>query len=611
MDPGGAYRYPAAVYTNNLLWAEGMPESLVLPIFLVRPHSGIGATAPPAHGAEGIVGLAAADDPGSDAPSGGLTLSQGHDRDVLWLQPVADASHGGPGDTEEGDQVQSDQQQPQRAGASGILLVVGEPFSVKVYDSLPGLIYLRRGFEWHVLGFRSEPAATTASANSLFIVEWLSRCRSLHQLPAVLPSMADDGVPAALRSAVWLLASGGRMLAEHCAAMDPPRTYAAYRDAPADDAVLANIAADVNRTFTAHPRYAEPDGEGRESLARLLRAYAAFDPAVGFKQGMAFVGGVLLAQRDGAAYASEEAAFWTLAALMGPPPDGNPGGDPGGDPESPRGRQAAPTAAQRPGPGLRRLYLTPDFPLAAEGVAMFSEQVRALFRTSAEAFAAHAAKEEIDTTSAWGMLSHGVFTTVGATCIDRDDPLRMDHLGRLYDALIVSPADGLAAVMSRALLAALDLRQRRTDQHLATLMKELRVTTVPPETQPDLFAQTMSILGSRLRPASLASAPQSGAEQVGIIARITRFFSGPSHNEAFARRARGGGIGGLCPACRLRPSAFLLLPCRHLGFCSACRDAPGADVCALPGCGAFVTSYVTLTRQTPNVNFSFIPDYVV
>ncbi len=52
-------------------------------------------------------------------------------------------------------------------------------------------------------------------------------------------------------------------------------------------------------------------GSGQLALFQVLKAYAAWDPEVGYCQGMAFVVGVLLLYMD------EVSAFWVLVAVMG------------------------------------------------------------------------------------------------------------------------------------------------------------------------------------------------------------------------------------------------------------------------------------------------------
>ncbi|KAL2933912.1 TBC1 domain family member 9 [Bienertia sinuspersici] len=67
------------------------------------------------------------------------------------------------------------------------------------------------------------------------------------------------------------------------------------------------IEKDLPRTFPGHPAL---DGEGRDSLRRILTAYARHNPSVGYCQAMNFFAGLLLLLMP------EENAFWTLVGLI-------------------------------------------------------------------------------------------------------------------------------------------------------------------------------------------------------------------------------------------------------------------------------------------------------
>ena len=89
---------------------------------------------------------------------------------------------------------------------------------------------------------------------------------------------------------------------------DPNGGYRAYcqRETPADAA--RQIGIDVDRTFPGHPQF-----EGREeraALQRLLCAYAARNPRVGYCQSMNFVAALAML------FMEEEEAFWLLTAVV-------------------------------------------------------------------------------------------------------------------------------------------------------------------------------------------------------------------------------------------------------------------------------------------------------
>ncbi|KAI7729763.1 hypothetical protein M8C21_003069 [Ambrosia artemisiifolia] len=71
--------------------------------------------------------------------------------------------------------------------------------------------------------------------------------------------------------------------------------------APVPEICRKQIEKDLQRTFPGHPALNE---EGRNSLRRLLLAYARHNPAVGYCQGMNFFAAMLLLMMP------EENAFW-------------------------------------------------------------------------------------------------------------------------------------------------------------------------------------------------------------------------------------------------------------------------------------------------------------
>jgi hypothetical protein len=62
--------------------------------------------------------------------------------------------------------------------------------------------------------------------------------------------------------------------------------------------------------MTGHIFFRGNDSKGQAALTRLLRAYAAYNPTLGYTQGMSSYAAVLLL------YMSEEDAFWVFATLM-------------------------------------------------------------------------------------------------------------------------------------------------------------------------------------------------------------------------------------------------------------------------------------------------------
>lgn len=66
---------------------------------------------------------------------------------------------------------------------------------------------------------------------------------------------------------------------------------------------------DIPRTFPDHPRFGV-NGTDRDLLFNVLRAYANFNPDIGYTQGMSFIAAVLLMHMN------EETAFWVFVQML-------------------------------------------------------------------------------------------------------------------------------------------------------------------------------------------------------------------------------------------------------------------------------------------------------
>ncbi|KAJ2499110.1 hypothetical protein GGH96_003770 [Coemansia sp. RSA 1972] len=71
------------------------------------------------------------------------------------------------------------------------------------------------------------------------------------------------------------------------------------------------IERDVARCYPDHIMFADADGAGQRQLRRILRAYAQYNPDIGYCQGMGRLVGLFLISGLG-----EERAFWVLAATI-------------------------------------------------------------------------------------------------------------------------------------------------------------------------------------------------------------------------------------------------------------------------------------------------------
>jgi hypothetical protein len=113
-----------------------------------------------------------------------------------------------------------------------------------------------------------------------------------------------NDVPAAMRAELWLsaLQRGGG------AGAAAAGRFAELSAAAIPSTVADEIARDVHRTFPGHRRLGTPAGHA--AMGRVLRAYAALDPEIGYSQGMNFLAGLFLA------YLEEKDAFGALALVM-------------------------------------------------------------------------------------------------------------------------------------------------------------------------------------------------------------------------------------------------------------------------------------------------------
>jgi hypothetical protein len=126
--------------------------------------------------------------------------------------------------------------------------------------------------------------------------------------PGKLRARIRAGIPEPVRGFVWKLMAAGR-------APEDFRREGLYaslvikEDGPHAKS-FSQIDKDVPRTMTEHIYFRSEGKEGQAALTRLLRAYAALNPELGYTQGMSSYAAVLLL------YMTEEDAFWTFATLM-------------------------------------------------------------------------------------------------------------------------------------------------------------------------------------------------------------------------------------------------------------------------------------------------------
>ncbi|KAK1426093.1 hypothetical protein QVD17_14761 [Tagetes erecta] len=122
-----------------------------------------------------------------------------------------------------------------------------------------------------------------------------------------LESLVRGGVPRHLRGEAWQAFVGVKVRRVESYYQNLLDGRDAGESAPVPDKCKKQIEKDLQRTFPGHPALNE---EGRNSLRRLLLAYARHNPDVGYCQGMNFFAAMLLLMMP------EENAFWTLVGMI-------------------------------------------------------------------------------------------------------------------------------------------------------------------------------------------------------------------------------------------------------------------------------------------------------
>lgn len=107
-------------------------------------------------------------------------------------------------------------------------------------------------------------------------------------------------VPAKMRTELWMSQLHG--------VKEVQGLYYDMVNMEVDASVESEIEKDTHRTFPGHATLSTPAGQ--RAMYRVLRAYAAYDPVVGYSQGMNFLAGLLLT------YLDTSNAFGALVVVM-------------------------------------------------------------------------------------------------------------------------------------------------------------------------------------------------------------------------------------------------------------------------------------------------------
>ncbi|KAI9229009.1 MAG: rab-GTPase-TBC domain-containing protein, partial [Piptocephalis tieghemiana] len=113
------------------------------------------------------------------------------------------------------------------------------------------------------------------------------------------------GIPESIRGRVWLY------LADVEASYRRPGVFEALLSPNREPLpIYEAIERDIHRCYPNHVHFLREDGPGQGDLHRVLRAYARYNPAVGYCQGMGRLVGMMLM------YMPAEDAFWLLVATI-------------------------------------------------------------------------------------------------------------------------------------------------------------------------------------------------------------------------------------------------------------------------------------------------------
>ncbi|KAJ5083027.1 hypothetical protein N7532_012070 [Penicillium argentinense] len=125
--------------------------------------------------------------------------------------------------------------------------------------------------------------------------------QTAQRLPTLTSNKIQGGVPPPLRGVVWPSLAGAR---------DPSLIDEFQRLSGESSPYDGLIGKDIGRSFPNVEMFRDPNGEGQQMLARVLRCFSLYDAKIGYCQGLGFVVGPLLM------HMSDAEAFCVLVRLM-------------------------------------------------------------------------------------------------------------------------------------------------------------------------------------------------------------------------------------------------------------------------------------------------------
>ncbi|KAI9102035.1 rab-GTPase-TBC domain-containing protein [Phlyctochytrium arcticum] len=117
-----------------------------------------------------------------------------------------------------------------------------------------------------------------------------------------IKKLGRAGIPESLRAKVWCELA-------HVKEITQPGLFQQLL-AEGNSPLFEVIDRDIARCFPDHSMFAEEDGPGQTNLRNVLRAYAVYNPEIGYCQGMGMLAGMMLMHMPA------EETFWLLVSTL-------------------------------------------------------------------------------------------------------------------------------------------------------------------------------------------------------------------------------------------------------------------------------------------------------
>eukprot|EP00210_Caulerpa_lentillifera_P003230 g3085.t1 len=290
---------------------------------------------------------------------------------------------------------------------------------------------------------------------------WPAICEHNSKL---LKKRIRKGIPRDWRYRVWPLLTGGQHLLDF-----NPGEYQRLLRQPC--LVEHEILDDLHRTLPNHVLFSERGGDGQQALHRVLKAYACYDPELGYAQGTGSIIAGLLVVLE------EECAFWTFVALMSD------------DQNGPRPKTAGPLIK------ARNLFLE-GTPLTMEVMSKLEH----LLIAKQPAIARKLRLSDIDTSLYAAKWCMTLFCFI----------LPFQHLVRVWDVFFL---EGWKIALRTCLVIMKLLGSRILQEPIETVGRVLTANTIAEQIpSPDDFIQM--ILATRVSKSLKTWRPQGGPDQL-------------------------------------------------------------------------------------------------